>query len=77
MPGGAAPRWRSWELLACFIVLPAANYVTFAGIPFDSLPQYVLLLAFVPIVIWPWLRDSWCARWPGAGRWDCSRWPSP
>lgn len=52
---------------AVFLVLPAANYVTFAGIPFDSLPQYLCLLALAPIVIWPWLRRRWCAmvgRWP-------------
>lgn len=53
--------------LTCFVVLPAANYVTFAGVPFDSLPQYILLLACLPIVAWPWLRGRWCAtlgNWP-------------
>lgn len=53
--------------LTCFVVLPAANYVTFAGVPFDSLPQYVLLLAFLPVVAWPWLRGRWRATlgsWP-------------
>ena len=53
--------------LACFVVLPAANYVSFAGVPFASLPQYVLLLAFLPIVAWSWLRGRWCAElgsWP-------------
>ena len=53
--------------LACLVVLPAANYVAFAGIPFDSLPQYLLLLAFLPVIAWPWLRGRWCAvagSWP-------------
>lgn len=53
--------------LTCFVVLPAANFVTFAGVPFDSLPQYVLLLACLPIVAWPWLRGQWRAtleNWP-------------
>lgn len=47
--------------LACFITLPSANYLAFAGIPFDSLPQYLLLVALLPLFAWPWLRRRWCA----------------
>ena len=46
-------------ILAAFVALPAANYHTFDGIPFDSLPEYLLLLATAPIVGWPWLRRRW------------------
>ena len=53
--------------LACLVVLPAANYVTFTGVPFDSAPQYLCLLALLPVIAWPWLRRRWCVRfgsWP-------------
>jgi hypothetical protein len=46
-------------ILAAFVALPAANYHEFDGIPFDSLPEYLLLLAIAPIVVWPWLRQRW------------------
>lgn len=39
-------------ILAAFVALPAANYHTFDGIPLDSLPEYLLLLATAPIVAW-------------------------
>lgn len=47
--------------LGAFVALPSANYLVFAGIPFDSLPQYLVLLALAPVAVWPWLRRRWCA----------------
>ena len=53
--------------LTGLVALPSANYLTFAGIPFNSLPQYLLLVALLPVVAWPWLRRRWSAAvlgWP-------------
>lgn len=47
--------------LAAFVALPSANYLVFAGVPFDSLPQYLVLAALAPVAVWPWLRRRWCA----------------
>ncbi len=49
-------------ILAAFVVLPAANYHEFNGIPLDSLPKYLFLLAIAPIVGWPWLRAQWRSK---------------
>ncbi len=48
-------------LLAIFLIAPSAPYHEFTGLPLDSLPQYLGLLALLPIVAWPWLRRRWCA----------------
>ena len=53
-------------VLAAFVALPSANYLVFAGIPFDSLPQYLVLVALAPFAVWPWLRH--CMRPAGPGR---------
>ena len=48
-------------LLAAFFAMPSANYHTFSGIPFNSLPEYVGFLALFLIVVWPSLREQWRA----------------
>jgi len=54
-------------LLAAVLLLPSANYHELSGIPLDSLPEYVGLLALLPVIAWPWLRNQWHAMvrtWP-------------
>ena len=54
-------------LLVGLFALPSVNYLMFSGLPFDSLPQYIVLLAVMPLLLWPWLRRRWCAAigaWP-------------
>ena len=69
LPGrrpGAGAAGALLVALAAFVALPSANYLVFAGIPFDSLPQYLVLVALAPFAVWPWLRRRWCAavaRW--------------
>jgi len=46
-------------MLAAFVLLLSASYHEFNGIPLDSLPTYLLLLAVAPILGWPWLRAQW------------------
>ena len=62
-PAGRAHRAAAALLaaLAAFVALPSANYLVFAGVPFDSLPQYLVLVALAPVAVWPWLRRRWCA----------------
>ena len=46
-------------ILAAFVLLPSGSYHEFNGVPLDSLPTYLLLLAVAPILGWPWLRAQW------------------
>ena len=54
-------------LLAAVLLLPSANYHALSGIPLDSLPEYLGLLALSPVIAWPWLRNQWhtmVTTWP-------------
>ena len=45
-------------LLAAVLLLPSANYHALSGFPLDSLPEYLGLLALLPVIAWPWLRNQ-------------------
>ena len=46
-------------LLMALLLMPSANYHQFSGLPLNSLPEFLGLVALLPLTIWPWLRDQW------------------
>ena len=46
-------------LLMALLLMPSANYHQFSGLPLNSLPEFLGLVALFPVIIWPWLRAQW------------------
>ena len=46
-------------VLAVLLLAPSASFHMFSGLPLASLPEYLGLLALLPVIVWPWLRHRW------------------